>query len=819
MTCPCDRQGGETGRRIAAGLSVLPHPVNDFSQLRSSMLGSIRDFEALVAWNARSEDDLGVMLLEFLAYVGHNVEFYNWVAANESFLRTAIRESTVAGIVSLLGYSPRPASPAYAELAATASGQRTVTVPAGTQFLSGAFADEAPQLFENEADAHINERANSWTIAAPKRDTLGIGGGTYTEDYLDLEPFRADVEADDMILIRTGAGLRGTFTVTAVEDTAAADGTSVKRVIFDRPLNLPNATPVAQIDVLKPTQTANLFTVPFDPDGVLLLIFVPYPLPEYKDFTLDRVRSDLRPGEPVVVSLEDDHRWFNVAAVRNVQKTLVAAQTVEVTIDVDGTPTTSSSEIPATKTTVTRMTLDVDFNNPNRRLPGFNAYAPVNDLESYEIRYGFVRAGRVARPPVMEIWPTGPLALQPAADRRVVMPPEPEAPRRYVLADEFGLAYAVTGSLDAAAGRFVFEEAETWPEPLTPPVTLHGNVFGVRRGETIRGEVIGSGNAALPGQEFKLGKAPVAFLADTTGATERGYSSTVSLRVDGILWEEVEDLVTAGPQDSAFMLRQNAEQETLVVTGDGEFGRRAPTGSSLSVDYVHGAGAAAPPADAINQIATSVEGLSAVVNPVEASGGADGEKPEDVKRNGPSVAMLLGRIVSLDDVLAVARAFPGVIAARAGWIWHDTLQTAAIQVWCIAAEAVVESLQIKIRNLSEPGLSVSVEAAEPVALRLAMDVEIDPRYQPADVEAALRLHLTDPRSGLLHESRIGIGEPLFRSRIFAETLRVEGVVAVPALLHDGNAFNQTGLTPGAGRYFDVAAGGLVINGKEDGNGE
>ncbi|WP_419913161.1 hypothetical protein [Hoeflea sp.] len=819
MTCPCDRQGTESGRRIAAGLSVLPHPVNDFSQLRSSMLGSIRDFEALDTWNARSEDDLGVMLLEFMAYVGHNVEFYNWVAANESFLRTAIRESTVAGIVSLLGYFPRPASPSFAELAATASGPRMVTIPAGTQFLSGAFDDEAPQLFENEKDAHIHERSNSWTIAAPKRSTLGVGGGQYTGDTLDLEPFRADVETDDMILIRTGTVLHGTFLVTGVEDAAAADGTPVRRVMFDRPLNLPNSTQVSQIDVLKPTQTASLFSVPLDTGGVELLILYSHPLPEFKQFTLDRVRSDLRPGEPLVISLDDDHRWFNVASVRNVQKTLVAAQTVEVTIDVDGTPTTSSSEIPATKTTVTRLTLDLDFNNPHRRLPDYTAYAPVNNLESYEIRYGFARAGRVARPPVMEIWPDAPLALQPAADRRVVMPPEPETPRRYVLADEFGVAYAVTGSLDAAAGRFVFEQAEDWPVPLTPPVTLYGNVFGIRRGETILGEVIGSGNAALPGQEFALGKAPVAFLADTTGATERGYSSTVSMRVDGILWEEVEDLVTAGPQDSAFMLRQAADQETLVITGDGAFGRRVPTGASLSVDYVHGAGEAAPPADAINQIGTSVEGLSAVVNPVEASGGADGERPEDVKRNGPSVAMLLGRIVSLGDVLAVARAFPGVTAARADWIWHDTLQTAAIQVWCIAADAVVDSLQIKIRNLSEPGLSVSVDVADPVSLRLAMDLEIDPRYVPADVEAAVRIHLMDPLTGLLHASRIGIGEPLFRSRIFAETLSVPGVVAVPSLQHDGSAFNDTGLIPGGGRYFDVAAGGLVINGKEEDDGE
>jgi hypothetical protein len=820
MTCPCDRYGMTVERRIAPGLSVLPYPVNDFSRLRAAMLASIRDFPALDGWNARGEGDLGVMLLEFFAYMGHTVEFYDWVAANESYLRTAFRQESLAGIVSLTGYQPRPASPAFAELAATATGQRPVLLPAGTQFRSGAFEGSPPQIFEAEGEARLHARANSWTILAPRRTTLAAGSGTYTASYLDVEAARADLEVDDLVLIRTAAGLHGAFTVTAVEEAAQADGTPVKRVTFNRPLNLAKSTSVAAIDLLKPTQTVGLFTVPADPDAPELLIFPPFPLPEYRTFTLDRQRSDLKPGEPIIISYGDDHRWFTVVAVRSTQATLVPAQTVSVTIEVEGSPVSSTSTIPAAKTTVTRLTLDVDYNAPARRAPGFSTRAPVNDRESYEIRYRFLRAARVAAAPIMEIWPDAPLALRPGPDLLVPMPPEPDEPRRYLLADEFGLVYAATGSLDPASGHFFFEETEVWPAPLTPPVTLYGNVFPVRRGETIRGEVIGSGNAALPGLELKLAKAPVAYLPDTTGATERGYRSTVTLWVDGSRWEEVEDLAIAGPDDEVFMLRQTAEQETLVVTGDGTFGRRSPTGSgNLVVNYVFGAGEAAPPAGSISQIATPVEGLSAVINPLAASGGADAEKAEDVKRNAPSVGMLLGRIVSLDDVLAVARSYPGVTAARADWVWHGERQTAAIQVWCIATAGVVEALGAKIRNLSEPGLAVAVELALPVPLRLALQVEIDPRRVASEVEDAVRAHLMDPLTGLLSASHIGIGEPLFRSRIFAAALQVPGILAVPALTRDGTPFNETGITPGAGQYFDVAAGGLVINGRENGNGE
>ncbi len=817
MTCLCDQPIGPSIRTIAPGLPILPHAVNDFSRLRSSMLKSIRAYPALDAWNARSDDDLGVMLLEFFAYIGHTVEFYNWIAANESYLRTALRDETATGLVSLIGYTPRPASPAYAQLAATATGNRTVSVPAGTQFLSGAFDDEPPQLFETETDATISSRSNSWTVRTARDPMLGSGGGLYTKSHLDFEPKRFDADIDDLLLISDSGTPFGTFTVTDIQDAAQADGSPVKRVHFDRPLQLANTTSVTQLSVQKATQQAGLFTRPLDPSGPELLIAVLLPLPEYREFTLDRIRTDLRLGDPVVLSREDDHRWFTTAAIRNVQKTLVPAQTVEVTIEVDDTPATSTSTIPATKIPVTRLTLDADYNNIARRHTGYGPRAPVNGLENYQIRFGFVSAGRVAAAPVMEVRPDTPLDLQSGSDGLIAMPVEPDKPRSYLLSDEFGVAYSVTGTIDTQTGRFVFEETADWPIPLTPPVTIHGNVLDIRRGQSIRSEVLGDGNSALAGQEFQLAKAPVAHVNDLTGATERGFRSTVALWVDGIAWTEVESLATAGPQDSVYLVRQNSDNETSILTGDGVHGRRVPTGQgNVVAHYIFGAGEAAPPPDSVNQIATPVIGLSSVTNPIAASGGADAERFEDIKHNAPSSALLLGRIVSLGDVLAVSRTFPGVTAARADWVWHESLQTAAIQVWCIAAQSVTAALRAKIRNLCEPGMSVSVDTATAVPMRLAMDLVIDPARVSADVEDAVRHHLM---TGILSASNIGIGRPLFRSAVFAETMKVDGVVAVPALSADGVAFNVIGLKPDAGGYFDIATGGLVINGRETAHGE
>ena len=565
MSCPCDIPPGPRGRDVPPGLSMLPHTGNDFNGLRRAMLGSVRDFSALDGWRARAEDDLGVMLLEFMAYAGHVVSFHTWAFSNESYLGTVQGLAETAGVVSVIGYAPRPGAPATVELAAIAGGKAPVALPRGLQFRSAAFDGEAPQVFEAERAATLHPAANRWTIRAQRRATLGTPGQTVTRDWLDMHPQGLEVEEGDLILLTEGATPLGTWRVTALTATAQADATPVTRLTLDRPLNLPGALAMADLKVMLAGQVASLFTLPVDPDAFIAFIAYLPPLPAVRTFDLDRVRADLRRDMAVVVSLGEDHRWFTAQSAGAVQKTVVAARTIETEILVeDEEPVISSSDIPAVTTAVTRLTLDADFNDPARRRAGFGAYVPQADLASYEVRYGFRPAGRVAAEPVMEIWGDAPLALQPGADRRVPMPPEPGALRRYLLADETGTAHAVDGWLDPDAGQFVFAAPPEWEAPLVPPVTLYGNVVPARRGETVAGEVLGAGDATAAGQVFAFAKTPVAFLPDATGATERGYRSTVALRVGGLLWEEVEQIATAGPEDEVFMLRQTPEGETLV---------------------------------------------------------------------------------------------------------------------------------------------------------------------------------------------------------------------------------------------------------------
>ena len=199
----------------------------------------------------------------------------------------------------------------------------------------------------------------------------------------------------------------------------------------------------------------------------------------------------------------------------------------------------------------------------------------------------------------------------------------------------------------------------------------YGNLISATRGETVSNEVLGSGDPTQAFQSFKLKKNPLTWIDDPSGF--KGRRSTLSVRVNGILWTEVPSFFGRTPQDEVYIIRQNEDNASVVTFGDGITGARLPRGvGNITATYRFGAGAAKPPANSITQIARAVPGMRQVANPVAAGGGSDADSADDLrKHNAPTSSLLLGRAVSLADFEALAREFGGVINAHAdvglGW--------------------------------------------------------------------------------------------------------------------------------------------------------
>jgi hypothetical protein len=75
----------------------------------------------------------------------------------------------------------------------------------------------------------------------------------------------------------------------------------------------------------------------------------------------------------------------------------------------------------------------------------------------------------------------------------------------------------------------------------------------------------------------------------------------------------------------------------------------------------------------------------------------------------------------------------------------------------------------------------------------------------------VRQSLTDPDTGILAPENIGIGLPLYRSALFEAVLKINGTTAVTGISLNGSNFVDFAVTPGAGNYYDIENGGLLIN--------
>jgi hypothetical protein len=135
----------------------------------------------------------------------------------------------------------------------------------------------------------------------------------------------------------------------------------------------------------------------------------------------------------------------------------------------------------------------------------------------------------------------------------------------------------------------------SWLPDLRLPVRAHGNVVEASRGETVSGEVLGSGDASQANQSFKLAKAPLTYLASPTAGNESGVAAALVIWVDRVKWSEVASFFAQPSAAQVYVVRQDDEGKSVVTFGDGVNGSRLPTGQD-NVVVSFGAEAASPPA-------------------------------------------------------------------------------------------------------------------------------------------------------------------------------------------------------------------------------
>jgi hypothetical protein len=309
-------------------------------------------------------------------------------------------------------------------------------------------------------------------------------------------------------------------------------------------------------------------------------------------------------------------------------------------------------------------------------------------------------------------------------------------------------------------------------------LAIYGNVVKATHGET-RQEVLGGGNAAVALQQFTLKQPPLTFVS---APTVSGVQSSLVVRVNDVQWHESERFSELGPTDHKFITRTDDDAKTTIVFGDGEYGARVPTGlENIKATYRNGLGKMGNvKAGQITLLSTRPLGVKEVINPIRASGGADRENRDQMRKNAPLALLALDRLVSTVDYADFARSFAGIAKATANR--KPTAHAAVVQVIVAGADdAPIETSSDLYRNLEDalhrfgdPYLPIEIVVRKRLTLVMAANVEIDPDYQWETLEPKIRAALLERFSFDNQE----LGEHVLLSRAMAAVQAVRGVTYV-----------------------------------------
>ena len=838
----CEDRTAHPLELIPAGLDVIPRQLAGFPDIRQRLLERLADTEnatrqtALGTWRPYS-DDFGSMSLEMWAYVADILGFYDERVANESYLGTAVRRPSLRRLVGLLGHTPIAGIAGTATLAAIADGSVAVTVPATTGVRSRSFGGNPPQVFETTRETVIHPLLNSWSVApfrrrptvdasffvgdssAPEGDKKSgkSGSGENRVNRLLFLPEGFGLAEAELCLIEARPGESfdpQVSRVTKIESFGGSDGKSYSRAALRPSSVIEEEVDLSLLRARKPTQQ--------------VLATVNEPIGSGKTaepalsntggrtrLYVDGAPTPFRVNDPIIVALDLDgddpgYRFARISAVTPTAATVTSIPPGTFT-DADG----NDVPLPAPKTVVTELIMSPAL--PTEFL----------DADRVSFHHGFVEAGQptnVCRMSVSATDLSGDEGVPFAGTLR--LPTDTPALAAQITAEASGDAtileqpFLMTDSemrgalIDAritvaqdGTARFQALDATQIPDAAYQlPLTVYGNLLDVTRGESVRAEVLGSGDRRQANQRFKLRKKPLTYLPGTATGSGALADSTLTVRVDGIAWRRVPGFFGCGPNDQVYTVHHDDQQNTYLTFGNGVRGARLTSGvENVVADYRFGAGADAPPASGIRQLAGAGKGLRAVRSPVAAAQGRDPDGPEDLRSSAPKTALLLGRAVSAVDFAALTRNAPGVVNATANWLWIPEQFQAGVVVHYIG-DADPTTVTDLLRDQADPTVPIAVTQAQPIAVQLALSVEVDPRFVPADVAASVQDHLT---GGILNLSNAVIGGTFWTTHIYEAVAQVPGAMSVTGLSFAGlepallpNTIGGTCVP--SGRYYDFS---------------
>ncbi len=303
-----------------------------------------------------------------------------------------------------------------------------------------------------------------------------------------------------------------------------------------------------------------------------------------------------------------------------------------------------------------------------------------------------------------------------------------------------------------------------------------GNVAAASHGETVRGEVVGDGDASARFQRFALKKKPLTYVPS---AKAGGLESSLEVLVGGVRWDGVPGLYGQSSKARVHTTRTGDDGTTVLQFGDGQTGAPPPTGrSNLVATYRVGAGVAGRVrSSTLTSALDRPPGMKDVTNPLAARGGADPETIDYARGNAPTTVRTFGRAVSLQDFADLVRGSGEVAKAQAIWVWDGLDRavhlTVAGQRGGIFADEDLRRLGAALARARDPNYRLRLDNYLPFPIVVRGSVDVDERYVRSDVVDAVRAAV----AAALDFDALELGTPIHLSDLYRIIQDVPGVVA------------------------------------------
>lgn len=746
------------------GLASLAYRVGTHATFVETMRAALPSHPPLGLLTTRADDDPTIALLDAWATVLDVLGFYQERIANEGYLRTATERRSILDLARSIGYELRPGVAAGTFLAFTLETAKDAPAKAiigiGTKAQSIPAQDEKPQLFETIEEI---EARGAWNELKPQTRELILP--KFGDNVLYLVGAETGLQAGDALLV-IGDERRGSSgnenwdfrRIEKVEPVRKQDRIDDYTVAtLDRGLGSiqPHIEPAKKnASVYALRQRASLFGYNALPWKAL-----PKEMREFAfsgrentwagakfavgttQLNLDVVYPKITADSWIVLSVPTYEEVYYVSKAVEENKTdfLLAGKTTRLTVDGE----------------------HIHFFSP-RTATVFGQSEPL-DFAARPITTPVQGDSVVLNASISGLTP----------GRKLGITGIDEATGKAV--SEIVMLKNAVSTGDLTQLNFTGNLAHIYTRDT---VKINANVARATHGET-KNEVLGAGDGSQPFQEFVLKQKPLTYVS---ASTPSGAKSTLEVRVNGVLWDEVPTLYQLPASTRAHIARLADGGQVTVKFGDGINGTRLPTGQE-NVVAKYRVGNGLPGLVAAGQISlllTRPLGVKEVVNPIAPTGAADPETLAGARQNAPLTVLTLDRIVSLRDFEDFARAFAGIGKAQATSLWNGEQRLIHLTVAGAAGGSVpatselFEKLNTAIDAARHPDQPVRVTSFQALQFDVAAKVLVDRHFLTADVLAEVNNALVVAFSFAARE----FGQAVTESEVAATMQQVEGVVAI-----------------------------------------